>query len=272
MNKTSLRSAFSDDPEMLRLIEAREQSALLKEILATSLVKDRLYETKEVKVEFLKGEKGDTPTKGELLTLIEPLIPAPLKGKDGRTPVKGMDYFDGKDGHTPTRKELVSLIEPLLPSVVEANMPEPMAPIHTTQVIKEELTVTEQLVKDIIKVMHTLPETDKLEVSKGIRNASSFIFNGTRYRTEELMHGGGSSSGGGSTVVTQYSLTGVQVGSDVVVALSQLTHFATLQNVIAAYRNQIPQTDGVTCTITATNVTYLNADAGEVFSITYSYT
>ena len=34
--------------------------------------------------EFVKGEKGDP-------------------GKDGYTPVKGVDYFDGKDGYTPVK-------------------------------------------------------------------------------------------------------------------------------------------------------------------------
>ncbi len=50
--------------------------------------------------------------------------------------------------------------------------------------------------------MHTLPESDKLEVSKGIRNAQSFIFNKTRYQTSELMHGGGSSGAAGFTRLT----------------------------------------------------------------------
>lgn len=67
----------------------------------------------------LKGEKGDTPTKEELIELITPLIPepvkgdTPIKGKDyftkkeieefisKATPVKGVDYFDGIDADEP---------------------------------------------------------------------------------------------------------------------------------------------------------------------------
>lgn len=45
-----------------------------------------------------KGENGDTPSDEDLTKLIKPLIPAPVPGKDGYTPVKGVDYFDGKDG------------------------------------------------------------------------------------------------------------------------------------------------------------------------------
>lgn len=69
----------------------------------------------------------------------------------------------------------------------------------------ESLVVNEAMVREIVKIMHTLPEADKLEVSKGIRNASSFIFNKTKYQTSELMHGGGSSTGGASSAVLDLS-------------------------------------------------------------------
>lgn len=76
---------------------------------------------------------------------------------------------------------------------------------------------------------------------------------------------------GGANVTTQV-VTAVQVGSDVTIALSQLTHFATYQApVILVMRNQIPQTLGVTYTETATVVTVPNADAGEIYAITYAY-
>ncbi len=47
------------------------------------------------------GEPGDTPTKEELVTLIKPLIPAPLEGKagkEGKTGERGLDGKDGKNG------------------------------------------------------------------------------------------------------------------------------------------------------------------------------
>jgi len=46
------------------------------------------------------------PTEKELLALITPLIPKPIKGDTGE---------DGKDGETPTKSELVKLIKPLIP-------------------------------------------------------------------------------------------------------------------------------------------------------------
>lgn len=35
------------------------------------------------RVEQMRGDKGDSPTKEELISLIEPLIPQPEKGQDG---------------------------------------------------------------------------------------------------------------------------------------------------------------------------------------------
>lgn len=46
----------------------------------------------------MPGDNGKTPEEAYLIELIKPLIPAPVKGNDGYTPVKGRDYFDGKPG------------------------------------------------------------------------------------------------------------------------------------------------------------------------------
>ena len=71
--------------------------------------------------------------------------------------------------------------------------------------IEEEkpFEITQEMVKTIVKMMHGLPEMDKLEVSKGIRNAQSFIFGKTKYKMEEMMHGGGGTGGGSATVYTE---------------------------------------------------------------------
>ena len=49
------------------------------------------------KIRTVKGDKGDSPTKEELLDLIEPLISEPVKGDAGYTPIKGKDYFTEKE-------------------------------------------------------------------------------------------------------------------------------------------------------------------------------
>lgn len=93
-------------------------------------------------------------------------------GGDGTTPTKGIDYF--------TTNEIEAIKNEILTQVITQNKP------YT-------LEIDVEMVKKIVQIMHSLPETDKLEVSKGIRNAQSFLFGGTKYKTEELMRGGGDS-------------------------------------------------------------------------------
>ena len=75
-----LRRIFHNDPEMLRSLDNQEQAELLRSGV-----------TKEYKfAESIKGDKGETPTKEELVSLINPLIPEPIpgeKGTDGRNPM-----------------------------------------------------------------------------------------------------------------------------------------------------------------------------------------
>lgn len=52
----------------------------------------------------IRCKKGDSPTKEELLELIVPLIPEPVKGEDGKTP---------------TEDELIDLIIPLIPEPIK---------------------------------------------------------------------------------------------------------------------------------------------------------
>ncbi len=88
---------------------------------------------------------------------------APIKGADGYTPKRGVDYFTKED--------------------IDAIKKELLDPTHITE---------------IIKVMKELPESARLEVSD-IRNYQSFVFNKTKYGVHEMMHGG---SAGSITVIT----------------------------------------------------------------------
>lgn len=239
MNTKLVKSIFSDDPEMIRLIEDKEQKQVLKELFKSQLQEN---EDSEVEIKYLRGKKGEKGDTGEPGVSIQG--PQGERGEDGKS-IVGPQGPKGDKGDTAT-------------------------PVNSTTVIREEVKISEDAVRDIIRIMKALPEKDRLEIMD-IRNSQSFMFNGKKYKTEELMHGGGSSAGASANVITEYSLVATPSGSDAVVALSQLTHFATFTNVIAAMRNQIPQTNGVTATITATDVTFINADAGEVFSITYAY-
>ncbi len=81
-----------------------------------------------------------------------------IRGEDGKTPVRGVDYFTPED--------------------IKALKAELLDPEHITE---------------IIKVMKSLPDSARLEVSD-IRNYQSFIFNKTKYGVHEMMHGGSSST------------------------------------------------------------------------------
>ncbi len=96
--------------------------------------------------------------------------------------------FSYKEAPAPSDFSLQSLIIPLVKQAMAELQP-------------KEAEVTPEQVKKIIQIMHSLPEMDKLEVSKGIRNASSFIYGGTKYGTHELMHGGASAAAASSISV-----------------------------------------------------------------------
>lgn len=80
-----------------------------------------------------------------------------------------------------------------------------------------------------------------------------------------------SGGGSGTNVTTQYQLTAVQSGSDVTIDLNQLTNYATFSDLIAVYRNNIMQTEGLNFSVAGDTVTVNNADAAEIFNITYAY-
>jgi hypothetical protein len=73
-------------------------------------------------------EDGKTPTEEELISLIKPLIPKPIKGDKGddadehRICQKIMKAIQlPKDGKTPTKEELIDLIRPLIPKVKDGS-------------------------------------------------------------------------------------------------------------------------------------------------------
>ncbi len=87
------------------------------------------------------------------------------------------------DAPAPSTDELLAIIVPLVKHAI-------------AELEKPTVEITSEVVKQIIQVMYSLPETDKLEVSKGIRNAASFIYNNTKYKISEFMHGGSAASTG----------------------------------------------------------------------------
>lgn len=82
-------------------------------------IKSNLNEIKDVN----KGEDGHTPTKEELLQLIEPLIPEPIKGEDGKDGTDGTDGVDAEPIDTTSialqaQKLALEALEPKIPIII----------------------------------------------------------------------------------------------------------------------------------------------------------
>jgi len=94
----------------------------------------------------MKGDKGDSPTREELLSIIEPLIP---EVEDGKTPSEEelLELIRPlvpvvEDGKTPSKEDLLKLIKPLIPNV------------DTDKIIAEAVKIVEANI--------TLPSSDEL--------------------------------------------------------------------------------------------------------------
>ena len=152
----------------------------------------------------MKGEKGDSPTDKELLTLIEPLIPVV---KDGETPTDERllelieplipvvyDGIDGetpsdekivllikplipkvKDGETPTEKELVALIKPLIPKVVDGKTPVKGKDYFTKNEVDEVIdTVADKVSRDVANQLASkASKTYSVSELEGMQNATT---------------------------------------------------------------------------------------------------
>lgn len=89
-----------------------------------------------------KPIKGDSPTKKELTDIIKPLIPSPIKGNEGKTP---------------DDKKLISLIKPLIPKPIKGDPGSPDSPKQVKdKLLKEGLKYDELQdapdIEQIIKV------------------------------------------------------------------------------------------------------------------------
>lgn len=223
-----------------------------------------------------RGEKGESPTREELILLIKPLLPKAIKGDRGNK---------GDQGEMPSIEQMQEVMRTLIPEPVKDE--NGVLQTNKEALIREILTLVPQkenvTAETLIAAISELKGDRASEFGKKIgamidisyiRNAQSFLFNGKKYKFEELMHGGGSSTTSGLNVATQYILTAIQSGSDVTISLAQLTHFATFDAVICLYRNNIPQTEGASYdfTISGSIITVHGADSSEIFNLTYSYT
>ena len=150
---------------------------------------------KEVDLKGEKGDKGDKandPTKDELLSLIKPLIPEPIKGDNGYTPVKGKDYFDGEDGYTPVKGK--DYFDGADGKNTDDNL------IIKKVLSKLDIPTADKIVEIIVK--------KKLLKVSNLKDYEQFIFAGKKYKISELMHGGGGVGTTGGTPIDNEVVAG----------------------------------------------------------------
>lgn len=273
MKKKSLKSIFADDPEILALIEAKkyeDQAPALEELRA-----------------FFKGDRGARGDKGD-------------PGKDGYTPEKFKDYFteeeitwmmenmenmvyarittelkkelqgkdgrDGKDGDSVDVDALLSVLLKKLPKPREINE-EALQKKVLTLLISKIPTVDDFITEIKKKRLLHIRDINGARLDNPDKKASGgFNMNDQRW------HGAGGTTSGGANVTTQYLLTATQDGDDVEIDLTQLTNYATLDQILVVYRNNIPQTDSINFSVSGSTLTIIGASAEDVYNITYSYT
>lgn len=100
----------------------------------------------------IKGDKGDDPTKEELLELIRPLIPKPIKGGDG---------------HTPTEQELKKLIKPLIPEPIKGDIGDSPTKNEIEKIIKPlippPISGSPDTAEEVRKKLESLKGEDRLD-------------------------------------------------------------------------------------------------------------
>lgn len=178
-NYTKLKKAYANDPEMLRVIAAEEQSDLMRKMVEN---KPQLspIQTAQMLMKGDQGEKGDMPSEEDLLKVIKPLIPDFDTILQIIKPVKGEDYFDGdpgekgekgdpgRDGKDADNKKIVSELYRLLPKAEEIASKVKVQTVDkqeiTNKIIsyleKKQLTVAD-VIKELKKNQHLEPKNIK---------------------------------------------------------------------------------------------------------------
>lgn len=159
-------------------------------------------------IELQKGDDGidgTTPTKEELIALIELLMPAPIKGDKGEAPTDEelLSLIRPlipriKDGETPSDEKLLKLIRPLIPIVVDGETPSDERLLGLIKPLipsKEELKGKDgspDKGKDIVDKINSLELRPEFQID------ASHIKNLPRMKTTKKL--GGRLGGGGGTL------------------------------------------------------------------------
>lgn len=293
--KKGIRSVFIDDPQIKALLEKKEMLSKAGDpsslfLMLQSAFQGNKGDTPEKGVDYFTDEeisefkKAATPVKftdyfteqeiGAMMTqMYEAVLGALRDGlKEELTPKKGIDYSDGESADEDRIIEVLSAKIPTLDEI--------LAKIEVQR--GDDGNDAELTGSAIIEAISALEGKDKdalgkklgamIDISQ-VRNAQSFMYKGTKYKTEELMHGGGSSSGSGSSVATQ-TVTAVQVGDDATVNLTQLAHtFTGIVFISSAGRVYTPgSTDpGEGYVLVGSTATLYGTSASAQIVVSYTY-
>lgn len=125
----------------------------------------------EEKVQSIKDmiptiKDGETPTDEKLVSLIKPLIPVPVKGDKGDTPVAGIDFPLLEDGATPTEEELKAIIEPLIPVAKDGSPDTPAQIVDKLESLQDD----DRLDVDAIRGVEELIDEKVSKIKTGDTN------------------------------------------------------------------------------------------------------
>ena len=192
-NYEKLKKLYSDDPEMLAMLERKETQELLKELSKDVNMRSALEIARQLK-QGDQGEPGYSPVKGKDYFTEEEIGKIARYIKDGLkeevTPRKGVDYFDGEDGRNADESEMIERLKKLIPTVDEivARVQVPELPVFDEQAMllrflssipKQESLTIEEIVKEI--------KEKKLLELRDIRGARL----DTPKSSGQYLHGGG---------------------------------------------------------------------------------
>jgi len=108
---------FQKDPDMAKHTESMAIADSLEAIAENLASPFEVPDKSTIIVKGIKGDKGDKPTEKEIVDLIKPLIPEPIRGEKGD---KG-DSIKGDKGDMPSVNEVVQALKPFIPDPIKGD-------------------------------------------------------------------------------------------------------------------------------------------------------
>ena len=164
-------------------------------------------------LQSIKGEQGPVGPAGKDSTVPGPIGPEGPKGEDSTVPgPQGERGEPGKSIVGPQGPQ--GEPGPVGPPGKSGAMGKAAMAVQTEALVKQ---VTDYIIKNKSLDISNIRNTENIISAAGKVNSGSFMFNGTRYKIEELMHGGSSNKAGGFTILTA---SGVVDGSNTIFGFS----------------------------------------------------